>query len=156
MKRWVSDLPIPPVQKWQLRAEILKSHLNGLTPDELLSVRPDYYAVRFGWKSLESDYARKYDPNQPRVPSGNPDGGQWTSDGAGLAPQLSKPTFRTPAPYVLAASGRQSAAYCWNQMQIDMLYCATRPGPLNAACRAQANERYSACLAGKRLPPLPF
>lgn len=23
---------------------------------------------------------RKYDPNQPRVPAGNPDGGQWTSD----------------------------------------------------------------------------
>jgi hypothetical protein len=25
----------------------------------------------------------KYDPNQPRVPGGNPDGGQWTSGGAG-------------------------------------------------------------------------
>jgi hypothetical protein len=24
---------------------------------------------------------RKYDPNQPRVPAGNPDGGQWTSEG---------------------------------------------------------------------------
>ena len=23
----------------------------------------------------------KYDPNQPRVPAGNPDGGQWTSGG---------------------------------------------------------------------------
>ncbi len=25
----------------------------------------------------------KYDPNQPRVPAGNPDGGQWTSGGGG-------------------------------------------------------------------------
>ena len=25
--------------------------------------------------------ACKYDPNQPRVPAGNPDGGQWTSGG---------------------------------------------------------------------------
>ncbi len=25
---------------------------------------------------------RKYDPNQPRVPKGNPDGGKWTTDGA--------------------------------------------------------------------------
>lgn len=25
----------------------------------------------------------KYDPNQPRVPAGNPDGGQWTSAGSG-------------------------------------------------------------------------
>jgi len=24
---------------------------------------------------------RKFDPNQPRVPAGNSDGGQWTSDG---------------------------------------------------------------------------
>jgi hypothetical protein len=23
----------------------------------------------------------KYDPNQPRVPAGNPDGGRWTDDG---------------------------------------------------------------------------
>ena len=26
---------------------------------------------------------RAYDPGQPRVPAGNPDGGQWTSDGGG-------------------------------------------------------------------------
>jgi len=25
----------------------------------------------------------KYDPDQPRVPAGNPDGGQWTDAGAG-------------------------------------------------------------------------
>lgn len=28
------------------------------------------------------EYGRKYDPNQPRVPAGNSDGGQWTDDGA--------------------------------------------------------------------------
>src|SRR5680860_1535596 len=27
--------------------------------------------------------AVKYDPNQPRVPAGNPDGGQWTDAGGG-------------------------------------------------------------------------
>ena len=27
----------------------------------------------------------KYDPNQPRVPAGNPDGGQWTSGGGSAA-----------------------------------------------------------------------
>jgi hypothetical protein len=30
---------------------------------------------------LELALCRKYDPNQPRVSSGNPDGGQWTSGG---------------------------------------------------------------------------
>jgi hypothetical protein len=28
-------------------------------------------------------YSEKYSPNQPRVPKGNPDGGQWTSYGGG-------------------------------------------------------------------------
>jgi len=27
------------------------------------------------------DDVRKFDPNQPRLSAGNPDGGQWTSDG---------------------------------------------------------------------------
>ena len=37
---------------------------------------------------------RKYSPDQPRVPAGNPDGGQWTSgSGAGMrrSPQGAKP-----------------------------------------------------------------
>lgn len=29
-----------------------------------------------------------YDPNQPRVPAGNPDGGQWTSTERGTTIQL--------------------------------------------------------------------
>lgn len=29
--------------------------------------------------------SRKYNPNQPRVPAGNPDGGQWTDGGSGSA-----------------------------------------------------------------------
>jgi hypothetical protein len=44
----------------------------------LLLVRPDYYAIRFGFGR---DNVKGYNPNQPRVPAGNPDGGQWTGDG---------------------------------------------------------------------------
>jgi hypothetical protein len=33
------------------------------------------------------DALQKYDPNQPRVPAGNPDGGQWT-DGGGTGGRL--------------------------------------------------------------------
>ncbi len=29
------------------------------------------------------DELKKYNPNQPRVPSGNANGGQWTSGGGG-------------------------------------------------------------------------
>lgn len=39
-----------------------------LQPDRWLWIRPDALV-------------RKYDPDQPRVPAGNPDGGQWTSGG---------------------------------------------------------------------------
>lgn len=81
MKRWVSDLPVPSVQKWQSRAEILKSYLNSLTADELLHVRPDYYPLRFKWRSLQGDDERKFRPDQLRVPAGNPEGGEWTREG---------------------------------------------------------------------------
>lgn len=98
---------------------------------------------------------RKFDPQQPRVPAGNPDGGQWTSDSSeNDVPDSAGPQ---PAPYLLAASGAASILYCMNQNTIDMLYCSTRqPAWYRAACRAQANERLAACLAGKPLPPLPF
>jgi hypothetical protein len=29
-----------------------------------------------------------FNPNQPRVPAGNPDGGQWTSSGGGIEARL--------------------------------------------------------------------
>ena len=38
-----------------------------------------------------------YDPNQPRVPSGHSDGGQWTKTPGSGAPRA-RPG-RTPAPY---------------------------------------------------------
>jgi lysozyme len=37
----------------------------------------------------------KYDPNQPRVPAGSSDGGQWTSGGEGTSVRPSTPT-KTP------------------------------------------------------------
>ena len=104
-----------------------------------------------------------FNPDEPRIPAGNPDGGQWTAGGAGFSPggagftpRYSNAPARKPASYQFAARGSQSAAYCWNQMQIDMLYCSTLRPTIIRACRAQAMERYAACLAGKPLPPLPF
>jgi hypothetical protein len=34
-------------------------------------------------RKLESAVKANFDPNQPRVPRGNPDGGQWSSAGGG-------------------------------------------------------------------------
>jgi hypothetical protein len=39
-------------------------------------------------------HAGRYDPNQPRVPAGNPDDGQWTSDGA--RQPIAQPVFYDP------------------------------------------------------------
>ena len=62
-----------------------------LQPDGGRWIRPD--AARFlppGADVAEAfpALARKYNPNQPRVPAGNSDGGQWTDGGAGGAGSL--------------------------------------------------------------------
>lgn len=55
-----------------------------MQPDAERWVRPD--AARFlapGTRAIDAFPAldRKFNPNQPRVPAGNPDGGQWTDGG---------------------------------------------------------------------------
>jgi len=37
-----------------------------------------------------SPLAKAYDPDEPRVPAGNPDGGQWTGDGGGSGVQVAE------------------------------------------------------------------
>jgi hypothetical protein len=114
---------------------------------EVLQMRRDFAALRADFKrAVHQYYARKFDPNQPRD-----DHGRWVDAGGGNVT-----AGKTP-PQILVAGAKQSAAYCWNQMQIDMLLCSSsRSTSIVAACRAQANERYSACLTGRPIPPLPF
>jgi hypothetical protein len=70
-----------------------------MRPDAHLWIRPDAYrfmppgsplytgrdVVKYFWPDPQPDqpphYGRKYSPDQPRVPAGNPDGGQWTDEG---------------------------------------------------------------------------
>jgi len=75
---WPSAKP-----RWQSRDEILKAHLDSLPRDELRRVRPDYYWLRYGFDEWKRAHLRKanFNPNQPRVPAGNSDGGQWTHEG---------------------------------------------------------------------------
>jgi hypothetical protein len=87
---WRPSLPTLAARRWQSRAEILKAHLNSLSPEELRHVRPHYYWLRFGheaWKRRQRLKAN-FNPNQPRVPAGNPDGGQWTSDEIGITSRV--------------------------------------------------------------------
>lgn len=51
MVRWIPphSNQTPRFKPWQSRAEILKQHLDSLSPDELRQVRPDYYWRRYGY-----------------------------------------------------------------------------------------------------------
>jgi hypothetical protein len=86
----------------------------------------------------------KYDPDQPRVPPGNSDGGQWTSEGG--AESASTGDQGT-------MSARANQSECDDQYNRDIITCNLVGTPL---CYAQAMERYAACLAGKPIPPLRF
>ncbi|MDJ0514332.1 MAG: hypothetical protein QNJ62_12905 [Methyloceanibacter sp.] len=54
------------------------------------------------WDAVERK--RRYDPNQPRAPAGNPDGGQWT-DGGGSGSGGSGSTRRRPSLLASLAPG---------------------------------------------------
>jgi len=141
------------VERWRSREEMRREYLDSLSSEELRQVDSSYYWYKYGLPAWQREQARKYDPDQPRVPAGNPDGGQWTSGDA----DSEESGDMQPADYLLAATGPATAAYCWNQLTIDNLYCGSlRPSSIVAACRSQAMERYAACLTGKPLPPLPF
>ncbi len=112
--------------------------------EEVLQMRREFAALRADWERTVRDYyARKFDPEQPRKPPG-PGGGRWTSGDTSSTTELS-------------AARKRSAAWCWNQMHIDMLLCSTLPlATQQAICRHQAMERYAACIVGRPLPPLSY
>jgi len=153
MNRSTPRTSVPVVKRWQSREEIRKEYLDSLSPDELRKIEPSYYWLRYGLPAWQRECARKYDPDQLRVPAGNSDGGQWTRSGEASEDD----SGMQPADYRHAATGPQNATYCWNQLTIDNLYCgALRPSSIVAACRSQAMQLYAACLAGQPIPPLPF
>ena len=71
-----SKRPLTPAE-WQARARRIQSELDGLTIDELMR---GGRASTDGRSDSVGREARGYDPDQPRVPAGHPDGGQWTDD----------------------------------------------------------------------------
>jgi hypothetical protein len=53
--------------------------------DVLDLLRMEIASTRLELQRLHAQrLARKYSPEQPRVPAGNPDGGQWTDADGGL------------------------------------------------------------------------
>ena len=69
--------------------------LDHLLDLEIRQLRREQTALRLEWERIRREYyGRKYDPNQPRVPAGNPSGGQWTSGDA--IPSSARPIFYDP------------------------------------------------------------
>ena len=69
-------------EEWRERARLLQDRLQGLSIADLLRGDADKRS------DVSGRGGHHYDPNQPRVPAGHPDGGQWT-DREGDSPGLS-------------------------------------------------------------------
>lgn len=61
-------------EHWLLKLSLLRLRVG------LLTLRRDLHRRWFGSPT------RKYRPDQPRVPAGHPDGGQWTDGSGGSGP----------------------------------------------------------------------
>lgn len=62
---------------------------DGARWHEIVLLRRRLVSLKAQTRLLRHELARKYNPDQPRVPAGNADGGQWTSGGGGGDPALS-------------------------------------------------------------------
>lgn len=65
-------------EQWRARGEAIQARLQGLSIDELM--RGDYGAETPRGGAPPGLRRGGYDPNQPRVPAGHSDGGEWTDD----------------------------------------------------------------------------
>jgi hypothetical protein len=155
MTAWTPIKASPPPERWQSREQILKAHLDSLSPDELREVRPAYYWLRFGQPAWLRKLAGKanFDPNQPRD-----DQGRWVDAGGDRGTSADESQSNDPLESFAAARRRgRSAAYCMAQYAIDGLMCnSVKPKSRQAACWKQAAERLGNCLAGRPIPPLNF
>jgi hypothetical protein len=79
----------------------------------------------------------KFDPNQPRVPAGVSEGGQWTRVGGGS---------------IESTWDEKRRPQCDVQMESDLFQC--RMMPRNPFCENQAMSRWVACMKGHPIPPL--
>jgi len=66
------------VREWQERGRLLQQQIDRLSLEELFSGRRAGEPPDLG---VGNPHPHGYHPNQPRVPAGHPDGGQWTSKG---------------------------------------------------------------------------
>jgi hypothetical protein len=104
----------------ELQAEVAKGYrLNAALRAEVAEVKADMARRRAAY-SEES----KYSPSQPRVPAGNPDGGQWTDRGGGgrTVAKPSQDTGQDIAPSLAQPMGNVGIGDVSGSSEIDDLF----------------------------------
>ncbi len=94
----------------QRRRWMLPDPSRWLQPDQSKWIRPEA-----AWQPSPGLHERKYSPDQPRVPAGNSDGGQWmdAGGGGGGGDEVERPgrsisqTSSTPDPVRVAADNQR-------------------------------------------------
>jgi hypothetical protein len=119
----------------QIKAAYLERELTrGMRPDAYRFIRPDWrrcVAPNSDLGAVLKRFEQKYRPDQPRVPAGSREGGQWTGDGGASDATSSKVDTN-------ADRGRISTkiAYdCDFMHRQDLFICKAFK---SAACYAQA------------------
>ncbi|MCG5234410.1 hypothetical protein [Xanthobacter oligotrophicus] len=123
-------------------------------PDALDDLRRITLGLRLDLAAWQLRLALKggYDPSQPRIPSGAPGGGRWaggSNDSTGSKPAVAERSISVAARRISPAVEAQ----CWQQYEADMFHCDMVG---LKSCRAQASQRYAACLRGHPIPPLNY
>jgi len=90
-----------------------------------------------------------FNPDQPRVPAGDPDAGQWVSGEASFGPG----SDGNPLQSLVAATSLPLRAVCEAQLDRDIFQC--RMVGLRS-CYDQAYQRYASCLARQQIPPFNY
>lgn len=118
-----------------------------------LTIIRDSLALAQGFlREIQWEYDRKYNPAQPRVPSGNSEGGQWTDGGGGGArgPLWHEATTRKPPgrqrpeDLLEGGAGRGGGGYGSPRSWRDVFRSPATPQVNRAAEKIRALNRQSA------------
>jgi hypothetical protein len=100
-------------EQWRARARAIQHQLKGLMIAQLLRGGAD--APKHD-PSIGGD-GRGSDPNQPRVPAGHPDGGQWTNQASGDGARINDPRVLSDIepddPWILGADYAANFEHHW-------------------------------------------
>ena len=104
---WPNEPPHRKSSSYDLKSD--RSFLTELAADraELLRLRSELAALRADLRFRQL-LGKAYNPNQPRVPAGNPDGGQWTS--GGVRPSRVKPSTSERNSLKISPGSRNTAS----------------------------------------------